>query len=593
MQVHDDGGGRAGGVRLISRRQLLKAGAAAGMAGAVSGSLLRPGHGRLLERLSAMAPASFDASQVRHVVILMQENRSFDHYFGTLNGVAGFVDPYGPGVTGGPAAFSQVCPASAFPGWAGPRDSSCNPLLEPWRLVTNPPTENGQTTNDISHEWGTQHLAWNGGAMDQWFAAHAGAFASSEPDAPQDKNNFPVPLGTSAPANDGYMTMGYLAPPDVGFYHALADAFTVCDGYFCSVLGPTDPNRLMLMSNTVGIGNTNGPLLTTLVQTRPQEFGKFSWKTMPEALDDAGVAWKIYGDPTAQLLFNVLPYFSQYQSNAQLAANAFGWQYPANFAADVASGQLPQVSWILPPANACEHPAAPPSQGESLVYQILSTLSANPAVWEQTVFFVVYDENGGWFDHVPPPTPSYSTDIAGNPANAGEWLGGAAPGTTTVGGPGGGAYEDGPVGLGFRTPCLILSPFTQGGYVCSPYYTTAGGTVAFDPAGTFDHTSVNRFIATVFGAQGHPVVLPNLSPWRQSVTGDFTAAFTGNVKTTPPCFTPPVTSTDVEAIESAVVNALAGTDAYAPQPYPPPTSNVFPPSADGGGLTPTYTPPAG
>lgn len=431
------------------------------------------------------------------------------------------------------------------------------------------------------------------GGKDQWFKVHAGVL-SGDPDAPEDKNNFPDPLGSSAPVNDGYMTMGHLVRPDVTFYHELADAFTICDGYFCSVLGPTDPNRLMLMSNSVGIGQANGPLLTTLVETRPENLGKFTWPTMPEALTAAGVSWKVYGDPTAQLLFNVLAYFSQYQSNPQLAANAFAWQYPANFAADVAASQLPQVSWILPPANACEHPAAPPSQGEELVYQILTLLTSNQALWEQTVFFVIYDENGGWFDHVPPPTPSWSTDISGNPANAGEWLGNdTAGGTTAVGGAGAGAYEDGPVGLGFRTPCLILSPFSQGGYVCSPYYSTATSTVALDPGGTFDHTSINRFIATVFGAQGHGVELPNLSPWRQSVTGDFTAALTGKSVSTPPSFTPPVSETDAEAAASSVLNALAGTAGYAPQPYPPPTSNSFPPATEGTTLTPTYAPPAG
>ncbi len=591
MGVTNDRGPSGGRQRLISRRQLLKAGAAAGMAGVGAGTLLRPAQSRLIERLRNAAPAAFEAEQVKHVVILMQENRSFDHYFGTLRSVAGFGDPNaGKYATGLPNAtpFQQAGPLAALPGWTGPTRNG-NALLEPWQLLTNPPTENGQTTNDISHEWGTQHLAWNGGAMDQWFMAHAGAFATSEPDAPEDLNSFP--LGSSAPANDGYMTMGYLALPDLAFYHALADAFTVCDGYFCSVLGPTDPNRLMLMSNTVGIGETNGPLLTTLVQTRPEEFGKFSWKTMPEALDEAGVCWKVYGDPTAQLLFNVLPYFSQYHSDPELALNAFGWQYPANFAADVASGELPQVSWILPPANACEHPAAPPSQGENLVYQILTTLSSNRCLWEQTVLFVVYDENGGWFDHVPPPTPSYA-DITAHTANRKEWWGDGTPGNTTAGGPGGGAYENGPVGLGFRTPCLVVSPFSQGGYVCSPYHPNSQGQVALDPAGTFDHTSINRFIAKVFGAQGHDIELPNLSPWRQSVTGDLTAAFNGKVAATPPVLSPPVTPTDVEATESAVVNALLGTVAYAPQPYPPPTRNSYPPSQDGDELTPTYVPPA-
>jgi phospholipase C len=398
--------------------------------------------------------------------------------------------------------------------------------------------------------------------------------------------------------------MGYLAQPDLAFYHALADAFTICDGYFCSVLGPTDPNRLMLMSNSVGVGHTNGPLLTTLVTTRPQELGKLSWKTMPEALMGAGgpagltgpppgISWKVYGDPTAQALFNVLPYFSQYQSNAQLAANASGWQYPVNFMADAASGTLPQVSWILPPAANCEHPAAPPSMGENLVFQILSALMANKLTWESTVFFVVYDENGGWFDHVPPPTPAY-TDITGDSTNAGEWLGGNGGGTTTVTGPGSGMYNDGPVGLGFRTPCFVLSPFSKGGYVCSPYYkSSVDNLIHLDKAGTFDHTSLNRFIETVFNSQGYNLQLPNLSNWRKSVTGDFTSAFAGVFDTAVP-FLPPAPSTaDVESVTAAVLNGLAGTESDAPVPYPAPTGNPtqFPPAQDGGSLSRSYTPP--
>jgi phospholipase C len=600
--------GASGSGPIITRRQLLKAGAVAGTAGVVAGTMLRPGQARLLDRLTGLTSGAFDPAQVQHVVVLMQENRSFDHYFGTLAGVRGFADPdagnYATGVPNA-APFVQAGPLSALPGWAGPTDVGGDALLQSWQLVTNLPTENGQSTNDISHEWGTQHLAWNGGAMNQWFAAHAGSL-SSNPDAPEDMNKFPlgIPLAP-APTNDGYMTMGYLAQPDLAFYHALADAFTICDGYFCSVLGPTDPNRLMLMSNSIGI-EFGTPMLETLVQTRPQAFGSIGWKTMPEALNGAGgpknpltaasgVSWKVYGDPTAQLLFNVLPYFKQYQSDAQLAANAFAWQYPANFLADVAAGTLPQVSWLLPPANACEHPAAPPSQGEDLVYQVLTALTANPAVWAHTVLFVVYDENGGWFDHVPPPTPSFSADISGNAKNSGEWLGSGVGGTTTVTGPSAGTYEEGPLGLGFRTPCLVISPFSQGGFVCSPYFkTTSTGPVQLDPAGTFDHTSINRFIATVFNGQGYEIELPNLSPWRAGVTGDFTRAFPGVVAATAPSFTPPVSTTDVEAAVASVINGLAGTVSEAPLPYPPPTNNAasWPPPTDGKGLAPTYSPPA-
>ncbi|MBV8160869.1 MAG: twin-arginine translocation signal domain-containing protein, partial [Acidimicrobiia bacterium] len=563
-------GAKAGRRRsVLTRRDFLKAGAAFGAAGAVGRAAQGSGRRRLLDAALASASGAFDPAAVKHVVVLMQENRSFDHYFGTLAGTHGFADPYAGRYPGSsPTPFQQRGPRSALPGWTGPTVGS-EAVLEPWRLVSDPPFVNGQATNDITHDWTPQHQAWNGGRMDQWFAAHAAT----------DKNNS-VTSGVhsataghlgSATSNDGYMTMGYLTAADVGFYHALADAFTICDGYFCSVMGPTDPNRLMWMSNSVGIGKPNGPLLTTLVQTRPQEYGKFGWKTMPEALRDAGVSWKMYGDPTGQVLFNPLPYFKQYQTDDALAARAFTPQYPEGFVADVAAGTLPQVSWIMPPAVNCEHPAATPGAGEYLVAQILQTLVSNPGVWAQTVLFVIYDENGGWFDHVPPPT---APDTARN-RDEGEYVTGMA----------GAGYVDGPVGLGFRTPCLIVSPFSRGGYLCSPYYTDGGGNVRYDPAATFDSTSVNRFIAAVFGAQGHSVELPNLSSWRRSVTGDFTAAFAGVHDASIPSL-PATSMLDPSVDEQAVIDGLLGTVAYAPQPYPPPTSNgTFPPPLDGANLT--------
>jgi len=566
---------------LLTRRTFLKSGLAAGIGAVTLNKGLSASQGRVIDMATVADRAgSFRPADVKHIVVLMQENRSFDHYFGTLAGVHGFKDPFAGRYPGqkNSRPFLQAGPLAAVPGWTGPTTKESGEvlaLLAPWQLQTDPPTENGQTTNDIDHGWDTQHDAWNGGAMDQWFAAHAAV----------DTNNSPTGEGT----NDGYMTMGYLAPPDLAFYHALADAFTICDGYHCSVLGPTDPNRLMLMSNSVGIGQTNGPLLDTLVQTRPQPFGSFNFTTMPEALQDAGVTWKVYGDPSSQLLFSVLPYFEQYVNgdNPDLSTNAFAYQYPAGFASDVAAGTLPQVSWLLPPVASCEHPAAAPSMGEMFVSQVLQTLVSNPEVWEQTVLFVIYDENGGWFDHVPPPTPTLS-QIASDPTNAGEWWsGGTAPLTGTE------YFSANPVGLGFRTPCLIVSPFSRGGYLCSPYYKGPGGTVKVDPAGTFDATSVNRFIAKVFDFEAQGVDIPNLSAWRQSVTGDFTTAFAGVNNPSVPSLPVVTVPNDVEAVESSVVNALLGTEDYAPQPYPSPTNNAnsghgFPPPQDGTHLSRTY-----
>jgi phospholipase C len=171
-------------------------------------------------------------------------------------------------------------------------------------------------------------------------------------------------------------------------------------------------------------------------------------------------------------------------------ANALTPAYPATFEADVAAGTLPQVSWVLANLIDSEHPPAPPIYGESVAADVLNTLVSNPAVWSKTALFITHDENGGFFDHVPPPTAPTGT--------GGEYLT-VSPLPSDAGG------VAGPIGLGFRVPLLIASPFARGGLVSHS---------------VFDHTSLLRFLETRFGAE-----VPNLSAWRRSVTGDLTSAF--------------------------------------------------------------------
>ncbi|HEV3228338.1 MAG TPA: alkaline phosphatase family protein, partial [Solirubrobacteraceae bacterium] len=295
---------------------------------------------------------------------------------------------------------------------------------------------------------------------------------------------------------DGVNTMGYYLRADLPFYHALADNFTICDGYFCSVLGPTDPNRLYSMTATLDPdGKHGGPSLQTLVSNRTQTFGKYNWPTYPEQLQAKGISWKIYGTPDGNFGDNVLAYFAAYQQNPQLAANAFAPTFPANFQADCAAGTLPQVSWVLASLVQSEHPPAAVTQGEVAASQILNALTSNPAVWAKTALFITYDENGGFFDHVPPPTAP--------PGTAGEYL--TVNPVPSIAKDRQGNPVLGPIGLGIRVPMLVVSPFSRGGLVCSD---------------TFDHTSLLRFLETRFGPE-----VPNLTPWRRSVTGDMTSAF--------------------------------------------------------------------
>jgi phospholipase C len=493
-------------------------GAAASQAGAAPASAAQQ---RLIDKALAAATADASLSDVKHVVILMQENRSFDHYFGTLSGVRGFSDPAVATQTVGGVTYPVFDQFGFQPG-AGVDASG---YMQPFHLLNDPPSENGETTNDIAHDWVTQHNSWNHGAMNAFMTAH---------------------LASDGDEN-GPVTMGYYTGTELAFYYALADAFTICDSYFCSVLGPTDPNRLMGMSASIDPEGANGGPVVETFSDRIAEYGKLGWETMPQRLLSAGVSWKVYNDPTGLLGLSPLPYFAAYDdpfsiTGIELVAKGLTPTYPSDFASDVASGQLPSVSWIIPPLAECEHPAAPPEYGEYLVQQILNTLVSNPGVWAQTVFLVIYDENGGFFDHVPPVTAPAGT--------AGEYL-------ATLPSAAGGIA--GPIGLGFRTPCLVISPLAAGGYKYS---------------GVLDHTSTLRLIETRFGVE-----VPNLSAWRRSVTGDMTGAL--NFTRPPVTAVPSLPSTslgDTTVAEEAVLNALAGTLDVG-IPYPLPASNSMPSQA--------------
>jgi phospholipase C len=307
----------------------------------------------------------------------------------------------------------------------------------------------------------------------------------------------------------------------------------------------------MALSGTIDpAGTGGGPVLVTQTTGRAAQYGKLTWQTMPEALLDAGVSWKVYNDPTGLAFFNPLPYFKAYTNptttrGLELAANALAQNFPAGFAADVAANKLPSVSWIHGPIVQCEHPATAPQWGEALVKSVLDILTSNPEVWASTLFILNYDENGGFFDHVPPPTAP-----AGTP---GEYLS-VNPLPSTASG------IAGPVGLGFRVPCILMSPFTRGGFLASE---------------TFDHTSTLRFLETRFG-----VSVPNLSAWRRSITGDLTSALAlGRAPINAKPFLPAAPLTQPQVDEEIIANALLGTFADAGIPYPPPTSNVMPSQA--------------
>ncbi len=513
--------GKGGGARRISRRALLQGGLALGAAGAAAG--LSSPAGASIERALSMEAGSKHPTlrDIRHVVILMQENRSFDHYFGTLSGVRGFSDPN--------VRLNNVggTPTPVWDQYGYQPGVGVDPTgyLQPFAMQQNFPTQDGACTNDITHEWGPQHQSWHHGKMDHFVKAHL------EGDGPQ---NFVT-------------TMGYFTRDDLPFYYALADAFTICDAYHCSVLGPTDPNRVMALSGTIDPeGTRGGPVLVTQTTGRPQAYGTLDWQTMPERLLDAGVSWKVYNDPTGLALFSPLPYFKAFNDSTtskglQLQASGLAPNYPVDFVADVTAGTLPQVSWIHGPVVQCEHPATAPQWGENLVQTVLDTLTSNPEVWAHTLFILNYDENGGFFDHVPPPAPPHGT--------AGEYLSMNPLPTDAVG-------VAGPVGLGFRVPCLLMSPYTAGGFVATD---------------VFDHTSTLFLLERLFD-----VPVPNVSAWRRDAVGDLTTALAlGQPANDTVPSLPDASLVSPPADEQIIINALLGTDDDG-VPYPPPTQNVMP-----------------
>ncbi|MFD7613864.1 phosphocholine-specific phospholipase C [Streptomyces sp. NPDC059828] len=419
---------------------------------------------------------------VEHIVVLMQENRSFDHYFGAMRGVRGFGDPRPVTLPNGKPVWHQSDGKKETLPFRPPGDDLGMEFLQ-----------------GLNHDWEGGQKAFNKGRYDQW-----------------------VPAKTAT-------TMAYLTREDIPFHYALADAFTLCDAYHCSVIGSTDPNRYYLWTGHTGNDGTGGgPVLNNA------EAG-YGWTTYPERLEAAGVSWRIYQDTGDGLDAagswgwiedayrgnygdNSLLYFNSYRNarpgdplydKARTGTDAKnGDGYFDLLRADVQAGRLPEVSWIAAPEAFSEHSNWPSNYGAWYISQVLDALTSNPDVWARTALFITYDENDGFFDHVVPPY-----------APSGPDQGLSTTPTALDHHPGGSGFTAGPYGLGPRVPMLVVSPWSTGGFTCSE---------------TFDHTSVIRFMERRFGVRE-----PNISPWRRAVCGDLTSAFDFARTETGPAELPP------------------------------------------------------
>ena len=527
-----------------------------------------------------------------HVVVLMQENRSFDHTFGTLRGVRGFNDPRAISLPNKNRVWLQT-------------DEKNNTYI-PFRY--NLKDTKITWMSSLPHRWEDQSDARNHGRYDKWLEIKK----SGNPEY----RSMPLALG-------------YYNREDIPFYYALADAFTVCDHNFCSSLTGTTPNRLYHWTGTV----REKPDIQSKANVRNSDVDYWrwaSWTTFPERLEDNGIPWKIYQNELSldkglpfdeqewlcnftdnpiewfeqfnvryspgyyawlqdqkeklppiiaeikkkletfsgtedkkrelmesladagELLPNVIadlknwppegyenlsprskslhekaftinskdPHFHELMTHTYMdGADERSVRIPKGdilhqFREDVNNGQLPAVSWIVASARFSDHPGGP-WYGVWYLSEVIDILTKNPEVWKKTVFILNYDENDGYFDHVPPfvaPNPHFpnsgkaSAHIDTHVEHVAAWQEmehqKQQPGQKG---------RTGPIGLGYRVPMIVASPWSRGGAVCSQ---------------VFDHTSVlqllEKFCTHKFGKK---IEETNISAWRRAVCGDLSACF--------------------------------------------------------------------
>jgi phospholipase C len=562
-----------------SRRTFLK-NAALLTGGAGLLNILPPSIQRALAIDPAPGSTYLDAE---HVVILMQENRSFDHTLGTLRGVRGFNDTRAITLPNNNTVWLQT--------------NADGETYAPFNL--NIKDTQSTWMGSLPHGFESQVDARNGGKHDAWLIAK------------QTEEWGKMPL-----------TMGFYDRKDIPFYYSLADAFTVCDQNFCSSLTGTTPNRLHLWTGTAGgphdvnsYANIDDKGFDNRNLPDINPHNEAEWTTFPEVLEDNGIAWRIYQNELSiatglnkeedvwlsNFTDNPLEWFKQYNvryyagyqlhvknelarltnekealektlasplpddkaiaakktladtyvaialAEKELATwtperfnklaqryknlhqkaftnNAGDADYRTltvntyrdgdkthteaapkgdvlhQFRRDIETGALPAVSWLVAPENFSDHPGGP-WYGAWYVSEVMDILTQKPEVWKKTIFILCYDENDGYFDHVPP-------FVVPNPykPHTGKTSAGIVPEVEFVT-----TSRETPIGLGFRVPLIIASPWSRGGHVCSQVY---------------DHTSILQFLEHFLHHKtGKPIRIDNISAWRRAVCGNLTAAF--------------------------------------------------------------------
>jgi phospholipase C len=518
---------------MIDRRALLRQ----SLQGAALASL-PAGLAPILARAASIAPdrRTGTIGDVAHIVVLMQENRGFDHYFGTMPGVRGFGDRFPIPLPADPDGTPRTV-------W-DQRDAAASPprRMRPFPLSTLQDFDLMRMLG-TPHTWSNAQAAWDNGRMAHW------------PEAKTQR------------------AMAYYQQADIPFQWAMADAFTLCDAYHCSMQTGTNTNRLFLWTGSNDpLGKGGGPAINNpdddLTKPDAASSPRFFWTTYPERLEAAGVNWRVYQDMADNFTDNPLANFLQYRaahrgdagSRKVLAEKGLSTHALDALRADVLADRLPQISWVVGTAEGSEHPGpSSPAQGAAYTAKVIEALTANPAVWARTVLFINFDENDGFFDHVPPPAPpSPDADLPGGFAGSstvstlGEYHNLRAPGAE-----GDDLNLRGrPYGLGPRVPMYVLSPWSRGGRIHSE---------------VSDHTSVIRFMERRFGVQE-----PNISPWRRAVCSDLTSAFDfAHSAPMQPLLTPAMSATMAAAPDrGARAHAIAKQpDAHPPENQPLPSQH--------------------
>ncbi len=598
-----------------SRRIFLKK--AALLAGAAAAAHTLPPS--IQRALAIDAPAGTTYLDAEHIVFLMQENRSFDHCFGSLRGVRGFNDP------------RAITLPDGLPVWA--QRNANGETYAPFRLDI----KNTKATwmGSLPHGWNDMVHARNGGKMDTWLEAKKAG----------------NPAYRTMP-----LTMGYYDREDIPFYYAFADAFTICDQHFCSSLTGTSPNRSYFWSGTVREEPQNGAS-TAHVENGQMVYKELAWKTYPERLQEAGISWRVYQNELslpvgfegeeedwlanftnnnlefhrqyhvrfhpahrahlerlavrlegelaagvdnddvlqkkkAQLAevradlekytaanFEALPAFDREIHRRALTTNTADADYHRletihytdeegdkqvqvpkgdifhQFRKDVTEGNLPTVSWLVAPCNFSDHPGAP-WYGAWYIAETLDILTKNPDVWKKTIFVLTYDENDGYFDHVPPfvpPHPDGGDGVVANGVDTAADYVTVAQERVRSGNPD--ATLESPIGLGFRVPMVVASPWSKGGWVNSE---------------VFDLTSPLQFLEHFLEKKtGKQIKETNISAWRRLVCGDMTSVFRPASNAAVPAVGAVGRNAYVERIFSAKTKGLPGNyalvDRAAPQ----------------------------